>query len=53
MYDNLKQMGRSALLNHDAYIVADSTPVDAVHVAHAGGPIMLTQRVMTTHLKLL
>ena len=53
MYDNLKQMCRFASLNHDAYIVADPTPVDAVHVAHAGGPILLTQQVMTTHLKLL
>ena len=47
-----KQLGCFASLNHNIDIAADSTPgpVDANHAAHAGGPTMCIQLMMTTHL---
>ena len=45
MYDNLKHLGRFASLNPDIDIVTDPTLVDA---AHAGKPLMFTQRIMTS-----
>ena len=46
----LKQFGWLASLNHNIYIATDPTPLDVDHAAHAGGPTMCTQRIMTTHL---
>ena len=40
----------SVFLNHNIYIEANPTLADVEHDAHAGGPTMFTQRIMTTHL---
>ena len=39
----LKQLGRYASLNYNIYIVADPTPVDVDHAAHACHCIVLPQ----------
>ena len=54
---SLKQLGRYASLNTNIYIIADPTPVDIGHAAHACHcivrPRSLLSKIMTTQLLLI